>query len=220
MAVDKQTNRRTQTQQHGKNDNNDDDWRLAILLPTALLLCVARPQCFLPLQMPSPDDWPWSPNLPPTAGVPAFTWAQRLHVQGNTTKEMQGNCCSTAANCHICSRLKTASGRCRSSSQSNLASIRIHRTASWPCCQALSMIWTSSGPRKHHIANAPMHAKSVASCARGFGSMVNTVKPRPSPTRKEFAKFRRHKYPFPPSAFFTWRTVGSSRFPLTEPPKL
>ena len=41
MAVDKQTNRRTQTQQHGKNDNNDDDWRLAILLPTALLLCVA-----------------------------------------------------------------------------------------------------------------------------------------------------------------------------------
>ena len=40
MAVDKQTNRRTQTQQHGKNDNNDDDWRLAILLPTALLLCV------------------------------------------------------------------------------------------------------------------------------------------------------------------------------------
>ena len=129
MAVDKQTNRRTQTQQHGKNDNNDDDWRLAILLPTALLLCVgyllpaassccfsclllaillptalvlcvaylltaasrllllllllailpptalllciACPQCFLPLQMPvlSLDDRPWSPNLPPAAGV-------------------------------------------------------------------------------------------------------------------------------------------------------
>ena len=122
MAVDKQTNRRTQTQQHGKNDNNDDDWLsccrllsycvlptcylppppaaspagylaadcsrtvcclpancrlllllllLAILPPTALQLCVACPQCFLPLQMPvlSLDDRPWSPNLPPAAGV-------------------------------------------------------------------------------------------------------------------------------------------------------
>ena len=33
-------------------------------------MCVACPQCCLPLQMPlpPPDDWPWSPNLPPVAG--------------------------------------------------------------------------------------------------------------------------------------------------------
>ena len=72
MAVDKQTNRRTQTQQHGKNDNNDDDWLSCCRL---LSYCVL-PTCYLP---------------PPPAASPA----------GYLAADCSRTVCCLPANCRL-----------------------------------------------------------------------------------------------------------------------